>query len=173
MWTALTRSVQEVAGEAKNSRVLVKLCNVQHTMNVTARTEYACIAVMDLATSYGSGDPVRIGRIAETHGIPARFLVQILLQLKSAGMVSSTRGATGGYKLIRDPKEVSLGEVMSVVEGSRGLIESSATVKTPISDSLAQAWTEVATTEKDMLDAITLADLLEEATGQTEDMYYI
>ena len=62
---------------------------------------------------------------------------------------------------------------MSVVEGSRGLIESSATVKTPISDSLAQAWTEVATTEKDMLDAITLADLLEEATGQTEDMYYI
>jgi DNA-binding IscR family transcriptional regulator len=51
-------------------------------MKLFAKTEYACIAVLELALRHGSGQPVRIREIAETHGIPARFLVQILLQLK-------------------------------------------------------------------------------------------
>ena len=62
-------------------------------MNISAKTEYACIAVLELALNYGSGDPVTIRAIAETHGIPSRFLVQILLQLKGTGIVGSTRGA--------------------------------------------------------------------------------
>src|SRR5258708_30878351 len=86
-------------------------------MRVSAKAEYACIAMFELAASYGSGEPVRIRKIAERHGIPSRFLVQILLQLKGAGYVNSTRGAAGGYELVRPPQDVSLGEVMMVIEG--------------------------------------------------------
>ena len=66
-------------------------------MKVSAKTEYACIAMLELAAQYGSNEPVRIRKIAERHDVPPRFLVQILLQLKGAGLVSSVRGAAGGY----------------------------------------------------------------------------
>ncbi|MGL6195218.1 MAG: RrF2 family transcriptional regulator, partial [Thermoguttaceae bacterium] len=86
-------------------------------MKISAKTEYACIAVMELAKNYGSNEPVRIRNIAEQHQVPPRFLVQILLQLKSAGIVSSTRGAAGGYHLIPKPEDVTLGQVMNIIEG--------------------------------------------------------
>ena len=67
--------------------------------SISARTEYACIAMLDLARHSEQPRPVRIRDIAERHGIPSRFLVQILLQLKAAGLVQSIRGAGGGYRL--------------------------------------------------------------------------
>ena len=82
-------------------------------VNISAKTEYACLAILELASSYGTGEPVRIRTIADTHGIPSRFLVQILLQLKGAGLVSSTRGAAGGYRLAKAPNRITLAEVMS------------------------------------------------------------
>ena len=86
-------------------------------MKVSAKTEYACMAMLELAARYGSSEPVRIRTIADEHGIPSRFLVQILLQLKGAGFVASTRGASGGYQLVKKPEDISLGEVMAVIEG--------------------------------------------------------
>src|ERR1700735_2272211 len=77
-------------------------------VKVSAKTEYACIAMLERSASFGSGEPVRIRKIAEDHGVPSRFLVQILLQLKGAGYVNSTRGAAGGYELIKPPDEISL-----------------------------------------------------------------
>ncbi len=60
-------------------------------MRISAKAEYACIAMIELATSHGEPQPVRIKAIADNHGIPQRFLVQILLQLKGAGLVVSVR----------------------------------------------------------------------------------
>jgi Rrf2 family protein len=142
-------------------------------VNISAKTEYACIAVVELAAHYATGEPVRIRRIAEAHGIPSRFLVQILLQLKSAGLVNSTRGAAGGYQLARDPQQISLGEVMSVVDGRNEDISTSATVQTPVSRALVSVWRDVARTQHELLDAITFAELLERAQGPEKDMYYI
>ena len=68
-------------------------------MKLSAKTEYACLAMLEMAQQYGSGEPLQIRRIADEQGIPARFLVQILLQLKGAALVASTRGAAGGYRL--------------------------------------------------------------------------
>jgi len=87
-------------------------------MNISAKTEYACVAMLELAANFGSDEPVSIRVIAERHGVPARFLVQILLELKAAGLVASTRGAAGGYHLVCPPAEVSLGQVMDVIGGS-------------------------------------------------------
>ncbi len=89
-------------------------------MNRSAKTEYACLAVLELAAQFGSGETLRVRMIADRQGIPSPFLVQILLQLKSAGVVESTRGAAGGYRLARDPATLSLGEVVAIIEGVAG-----------------------------------------------------
>jgi Rrf2 family protein len=146
-------------------------------MKISAKTEYACIAMLELSSRYGSGEPVRIRKIAERHEVPPRFLVQILLQLKGAGLVASTRGAAGGYHLLRPPESVSLGEVMDVIEGSvNGNGEakaSSASPDSPAVKALMKAWHDVAAVEHEMLNGITFAHLLEKAREQDEQMYYI
>lgn len=129
-------------------------------MIVSAKTEYACIAVLELAARYTSGEPVRIRDIAEAHGIPERFLVQILLQLKSAGLVNSTRGASGGYQLAREPSEITLGQVMSVVDSQSSAIRSYAEHPTATALLLLKQWQAVARQEKEMLGEITFADLV-------------
>ena len=144
-------------------------------MKISAKTEYACIAMMELASHYGSGEPVRIRRIAERHDVPPRFLVQILLQLKGAGLVASIRGAAGGYQLVKSPQEISLGQIMEVIEGSseeKGKT-SSASPDSPAVKVLMKTWQDVAAVERQMLQNISLAELLERAKEQDEQMYHI
>ena len=141
--------------------------------NVSAKVEYACIAILELAASYGSGQPVQIRRIADRQGIPSRFLVHILLQLKAAGLVSSTRGAAGGYQLVHDPAELTLGQVMGLVEAQPTELTSNASDLTPSSRALLEAWQEVANVQRDMLQRTTFADLIERVRQHSEDMYYI
>jgi Rrf2 family protein len=141
-------------------------------VKVSAKTEYACIAMLELAERYGAGEPVRIRSIADDHGIPSRFLVQILLQLKGAGLVASTRGAMGGYQLTRPPDEISLGEVMAVIDGPDEPLTSSASPHSTCAKVLKAAWQDVANVEQETLRSITFADLIER-TRQREDMYYI
>src|SRR5215471_21546927 len=85
-------------------------------MRVSAKAHYACVAMLELAASYGEPRPVQIRAIAQAHGLDQRFLVQILLQLKTAGLVSSFRGAAGGYVLARAPEAINLAEVIGAVE---------------------------------------------------------
>src|SRR5258708_1305335 len=85
-------------------------------MRVSAKAEYACVAMLELAANHSAPQPVRIKAIADAHGIPSRFLVQILLQLKGAGLVVSTRGAAGGYHLARPPEQISLANVINVID---------------------------------------------------------
>jgi Rrf2 family protein len=144
-------------------------------MRVSAKTEYACIAVLELASQYKSGEPVRIRTIAERHGAPPRFLVQILLQLKGAGLVASVRGAAGGYQLLLPPNKISLGQVMEIIDGQFEEHGSGVggSADSPIVKVLAQTWNDVAAAERKMLDSITLADLLERARTPSAQMYHI
>ncbi len=86
-------------------------------MKISAKAEYACLAILDLARPRTDDSPVRIREIAESNNIPERYLVQILLQLKGAGLVHSTRGAAGGYRLARPAGQISLGEVLTAIDG--------------------------------------------------------
>src|SRR3954468_15077541 len=83
-------------------------------MLFSAKAEYACVAMLELASRHSDPKPARLADIADKHGIPARFLVQILLDLKRAGLVASTRGAAGGYALARAPEEITLFDVLKV-----------------------------------------------------------
>ena len=172
-------------------------------MNRSAKTEYACLAVLELAAKYGAGEPVRVRAIADRQGIPSPFLVQILLQLKSAGVVESTRGSAGGYRLARDPATLSLGEVVAIIEGVTGdrltgdrlTSELAGTgergepsgaesgtaeaggLDTVGADAakrvLREAWIEAEAARREALAGITFADLLERSRGRSEAMYYI
>lgn len=129
--------------------------------------------MLELAAQYDTGEPVRIRNIAEQHGIPARFLVQILLQLKGAGLVASTRGAAGGYKLIKNPAEITLGEAMSVIDGQDDQITSSAERESAVGEVLLSTWQAAADAQNELLNSVTFADLVEQASASKEGMYYI
>jgi len=145
-------------------------------MKISAKTEYACIAILELASCYETGGPVQVRKIAERHAVPSRFLVQIMLQLKAAGLVASTRGAAGGYRLAVPPEEITLGQVMDIIEGNQPSETGFALSGSPDSAAvrvLAQTWQEVQEKEKEMLSSITFAELLERARQYESQMYYI
>jgi Rrf2 family protein len=116
---------------------------------------------------------VRVASIAEAQGIPSHFLVQILLQLKSAGLVSSTRGASGGYQLVRNPAEVSLADVLQVMEGGSTEVRRNCGQETNQARALVGFWNELSRVQQRLLAETTIQDLLERATTESDHMYYI
>ncbi len=87
-------------------------------MKLTVRGEYALRALVVLGLSYSADAVLRIQAISEQQNIPKRFLEQILNDLKSAGVVTSRRGVTGGYRLARPPHEVTLATVIRHMDGA-------------------------------------------------------
>ena len=86
-------------------------------MKLSAKAEYACLAMLELARRAPDDPPARIREIACPSQIPERYLVQILLRLKGAGLVQSVRGASGGYRLARTADQISLMDVLNAIEG--------------------------------------------------------
>jgi Rrf2 family protein len=87
-------------------------------MKISAKDEYACSAVLELALNYDSEAPVvRVQDIADRHGIPMKFLFQIMQTLKHVDIVRSKRGTEGGYVLARPPDQISIGDVIRSVSG--------------------------------------------------------
>jgi Rrf2 family transcriptional regulator, cysteine metabolism repressor len=138
-------------------------------MLFSAKAEYACLAVLELAARHGDPKPVRLADIADTHAIPQRFLVQILLQLKGGGLVASTRGAAGGYLLARPPQDISLADVLNVVDppdpadagrpaGRKGDVSA-------LAASLRGVWENIQKARQDVLERTTLAALVESGYG--------
>lgn len=85
---------------------------------LTQKMKYALKALMELAAEQaGEGQPLRIEEIARRSGTPKRFLEHILLEVRNAGFIASTRGRNGGYVLIKDPREVPLSELMRLIDG--------------------------------------------------------
>lgn len=132
-------------------------------MKISAKAEYACLAILALARNRPEDPPIRIREIAEAHGIPERYLVQILLQLKGAGLVASTRGAAGGYRLARSATQISLGEVLTAIDGPD---EAHREPLGPAAAALAVVWDRVRVAEREVLDHTTIADLAERTSPQ-------
>lgn len=143
-------------------------------MRLSAKTEYASLAMLELARRQHDEEPVRIREIADAHGVPSRFLVQILLQLKAAGLVTSTRGASGGYRLARDAALITLADIRDVFEAA---VEASTAIgQSGLSRGgrvILEAWQEVARCEREALEHHDLATLASRAEAEAETMYYI
>jgi len=140
-------------------------------VSFSAKTDYACVAMIELALRHSSREPVRLREIVEAHQIPSQFLVQILLQLKSAGLVESLRGAAGGYRLARSPGEISLADIVELIEGPPSTL--GADRHSAAGRVLAATWRSLWDAQHDWLAQVTLADLIERVRNSAEKMYYI
>ena len=129
-------------------------------MFVTARAEYACLAMLELAALYG-GDPkpARLADVADKHDIPQRFLVQILLQMKAAGLVATTRGAAGGYRLAKPPDRITLADILGVLDNTEEPTDRKMT-PSAMARGLQGVWRRLAEVRSRVLREITLTDLL-------------
>ena len=144
-------------------------------MRISAKAEYACVAMMELAANHTESQPVRIKAIADAQGIPQRFLVQILLQLKTAGLVASVRGAAGGYQLARQPDSISLAAIINAID-DRTLAPRSAlgeTNRSPAVSALLSVWREIQAKEQRLLEELTLAELLRRSQQTSAVSYQI
>src|SRR5882672_8820042 len=127
-------------------------------MRISAKSEYAIKAVLDLAMQRDR-PLVPIQAIAGRQGIPQRYLEQVLLALKSAGLVTSKRGSSGGYHLTRSPEEISVGDVLRAVEGSAAPFEA-LTGRRQTSDGrdLVELWNEISEAVLSVVDRLTFAE---------------
>lgn len=130
------------------------------SMKVSAKAEYACLAVLALAHQSHDAPPLRIREISELHGIPERYLVQILLQLKGAGLVVSTRGASGGYRLARPSESISVGEILSAVDGPDPVPRDVSRADRGAAQILGRLWERVREAERAVLDSTSVAALV-------------
>ena len=137
-------------------------------MRVSAKVDYAVRAGAELAAAAGTG-PVKGERIAQAQDIPLKFLENILLDLKHAGLVQSQRGAEGGYWLARPAAEITLAQVIRVVDGPlanvRGARPEDVSYAGP-AEPLREVWIAVRANLRAVLETVTLADL---ATGRLPD----
>ena len=85
-------------------------------MRLSRKSEYACLAMVDLAQHHRA-EPVNMTNLAKRNAIPKKYLEQILLALKRAGYVRSSRGPGGGYKLAKPPRRISLAEIIRLMDG--------------------------------------------------------
>src|SRR3989338_10336098 len=123
-------------------------------MKFSVRVQYGLQAVLELALGYGGG-PVQIGDIARSQKIPILFLEQLMLTLKRAGLLESTRGLHGGYTLAKKPSEISVLNIIEAFEGPLELV-SQKMKKLPV---LAEAFEKIQSKIKNDLNKITLAEL--------------
>jgi Rrf2 family protein len=85
-------------------------------VRLTAKSEYGVLASIDLACNYGEG-PVSAREIALRRSIPPRFLEQLFVSLRRAGIVNAVRGARGGFVLTREPSQITVLDVVEALEG--------------------------------------------------------
>ena len=133
-----------------------------HAVKVTAKADYAVRAMLELATV--DEGLVKGERIANAQGIPLKFLENILIDLRHAGIVHAQRGAEGGYRLARDPAEVTLGDVIRAVEGPLASVRGEPPESVSYggaAENLQTIWVAVRASLRSVLDDITLTEVVE------------
>ncbi|MDI3280045.1 MAG: Rrf2 family transcriptional regulator [Bacillota bacterium] len=152
-------------------------------MRLSTRGRYGLRAMVDLALHYGQG-PVALKSIADRQNVSDHYLEQLMGSLRKAGLVSSVRGAQGGYELVRRPAEITVGDVVRALEGPIAPVEcvseaaDAASVCGMINTCVTRlVWAKLRDSIAEVLDSITLEDLCAEArelqSKQDAFMYYI
>ena len=139
-------------------------------MKLSVKSDYAARAVLGLARHYPSGHAVRVDALAEGQGVPANYLVQILIDLKSKHIVKSHRGKEGGYLLARPPSEITLADVLQAIHGQ--IFDSPALSDPRCPVELRSAWRRLQQSVEEAAGGITFQELLESSQNK-EKMYYI
>jgi Rrf2 family protein len=136
-------------------------------MKITARVEYAVLALFELALNSRERQ-VQAREISERQKIPLRFLEQIMIQLKKAQLVKSVRGAAGGYLLGRSPADITLRDVVEAVEGEITLLDPRLGPDSIVS----VVWREVEQEFLSKLASVSVEDLVERKLKHDDVAFY-
>lgn len=147
-------------------------------MKISAKCDYACRALLELTLQHETKKPVQINWIAQRQDIPLKYLVQILNQLKRAGLVISERGRRGGYFLGRSPDEITLGEVVKSIEGpllSITCLDNNSRTHCSIESNCAlkEAWDKLKVAMEEVSDSITFKDICDNLKRTQRVIYHI
>ena len=139
-------------------------------MKLSVKSDYAARAVLWLAHHYPGGGARTVEEMALSQGIPPNYLVQILIELKSAQIVKSLRGKEGGYMLARPPADITFGDVLRCVHGE--IFDSPALNNPQNPPELRAAWARLRQAVDQSANSITFQELLEQSADKGK-MYYI
>ena len=137
-------------------------------MKISAKVDYACRVLAELARLHGNAGLAQIEHLARVEHVPSNFLAQILSELRNGGLITSRRGIAGGYALARPPEQISLYDVMLVIDGE--VLELSGHHEGRSCRRMHQVWGEIRASLIERLKAYTLDLLLSKSP---EEMYYI
>jgi Rrf2 family iron-sulfur cluster assembly transcriptional regulator len=135
------------------------------SMKLSTRSRYGTRLMLDMAQHYNEG-PVQLGDIAKRQDVSVKYLEQIIIPLKRAHYIESVRGPKGGHILTKPPAEITVGEIVALLEEGTSLVEccddTSVCERADICPTRL-LWKEASEAVFDRLEAITLADLAERA----------
>ena len=132
-------------------------------LTITSKSPYAVRALAELARA-GGGGPIPIGEIARRRDVPVQFLEGLFATLRRAGVLQSQRGVKGGYSFARPPEEVSVLEVVELLEGDL----------VPDAAAAGPVWLEAVEALRGVLGSVTIAEVARrEAEAAAAPMYYI
>jgi Rrf2 family protein len=139
-------------------------------MKLSTRSRYGARILVDLARHNDHG-PVQIGEISKRQDISVKYLEQLIRPLKQASMVTSVRGPKGGHVLAKNPKYITLGQIVRLFEGQTELVECiSNPEQCNMSDDcqVRLAWKEATRVLYEKLDSTTISDLMQEGANDKE-----
>lgn len=140
-------------------------------MRLSTRGHYGLKAMFDLAEHYGS-EPIPLKTVAERQNISDNYLEQLIAVLRKAGLVKSVRGAQGGYILAREPGNITVGDIIRAMEGPIAPVDCVSEVEPTECDQAESCitrmvWARVRDSLAEVMDSITLADMLRDAENLT------
>ena len=132
-------------------------------MKFSTKGRYAARAMLELALRYGEGT-IMVKDIAARQGVSERYLEQILVAMRVAGLVESVRGSGGGFLLARSPASITIGEIIHAVEGSTapvGCVDNPALCNRSETCTMYDVWKDVKTAIDSVLDGLSLQIMIE------------
>src|SRR5436309_8152567 len=134
-------------------------------VRLSARVDYALRAVVELASTGGGPDrPVTADQLAQAQGIPPKFLESILLQLRRGGVVTAQRGPEGGYRLARPAGDISLADVIRVIDGPLANVRGQRPEDLGYqgaATALQDVWIALRASEREILELVTIRDVVD------------
>lgn len=143
-------------------------------LDLPSKVEYALLALLEMACQSDRQMPLTVSEITAKQPIPERYLEQILASLRRGGLLKSQRGAKGGYLLAKEASQITLLDVVSLIEGEKQVISNSAPTTVEI-QVIRDDWQKANLAAQSVLAKYSLEDLCQqrEVYSQSNLMYYI
>ncbi|MDB6167519.1 MAG: transcriptional regulator, BadM/Rrf2 family [Verrucomicrobia bacterium] len=137
-------------------------------MKISAKVDYACRVLAEMARLHGTAGFTQIEPLAKAEAIPANFLAQILCELRENGLITSKRGTQGGYALARPPDQITLYDIMKAIDGE--LVEFASSPEGRTGRRMKEVWSELRAVVEEKARGFTLDTLVAKSGSE---MYFI